>query len=186
MKRWPLGVAAIAAAFVLGFWGSSSLPEDSRSFELTAVDGSALSSAEAFSGSPYLITFGYTFCPDVCPTTLAYLSTVMEAYEERNGERLNAVFVSVDPQRDTPERLGQYVEFFGGGIIGATGTPEQLAATSKTYSVYFERVPGRDDENYLIDHSAGILVLDDKHRLRGVLREGESLDQALGTLAELL
>ncbi len=183
MPRWVLGAGAVVLAFAVGFWGSSSLPDDARGFELTRTDGTRINSQDVLAGEPYVIFFGYTFCPDVCPTTLAYLSSVLDQQESATGQRAQAVFVSVDPQRDTPERLAQYVNYFDERIWAVTGTQAELEQTAKTFSVFFQKVPGKGDDDYLVDHSAGILVMDDKHRLSGVIRDGEALDQALATLA---
>ena len=182
MKRVLIGSVAVVVAFVLGFWGSNQLPEDARGFELTRSDGVQINSFEALKGQPYLITFGYTYCPDVCPTTLAYLAGVLQAYQSGEGEAIQSVFVSVDPVRDTPEKLGQYVEYFDSSIWGVTGTEGQLELVKQTYSIFFEKVQGKDPDNYLIDHSAGILVMDSKHRLSGVIREGDSFEQAIATI----
>lgn len=183
MPRWIIGLGAVLVAFAVGFYGSSRLPSDARGFELTRVDGQPINSLQALSGEPYVIFFGYTFCPDVCPTTMAYLSSVLDVQAERTGKRAQAVFVSVDPERDTPDRLKQYVEYFDERIWAVTGTQEQLKQTAKTFSVFFQKVPGKGDDDYLVDHSAGLLVMDSKHRLSGVIRDGEALDQALETLA---
>lgn len=182
MKRVLIGGVAVVVAFVLGFWGASQLPEDARGFELTRSDGVQINSFEALKGQPYLITFGYTYCPDVCPTTLAYLAGVLQAYQSGAGDEIQSIFVSVDPGRDTPDKLGQYVEYFDSSVWGVTGTEAQLEQVKQTYSIFFEKVQGKDPDNYLIDHSAGILVMDSKHRLSGVIREGDPFDQAIATI----
>ena len=184
--RVVIGLSAVVLAFVVGFWGSSALPEDARGFELTRVDGQVINSAEDLAGQPYLITFGYTYCPDVCPTTMAHLAAVLQAHEQQTGKAIQAIFVSVDPDRDTPEQLGQYAAYFDERIWALSGTAAQLEALKAEYSVYFAKVPGTSADDYLMDHSAGVLVLDERHRLRGVIREGESVAQSLATLAEVL
>ena len=184
MKRALIGSVAVIVAFALGFWGSNQLPEDARGFELTRSDGVQINSFEALKGQPYLITFGYTYCPDVCPTTLAYLAGVLQAYQSGEEEDIQSVFVSVDPERDTLDKLGQYVEYFDSSIWGVTGTEAQLEQVKQTYSIFFEKVQGKDPDNYLIDHSAGILVMDSKHRLSGVIREGDSFEQAIALIQD--
>ena len=143
MKRLLIGSLAVVVAFVLGFWGSNQLPEDARGFELTRSDGAQINSFDALKGQPYLITFGYTYCPDVCPTTLAYLAGVLQAYQSAEGEEIQSVFVSVDPERDTPDKLGQYVEYFDSSIWGVTGTEAQLGQVKQTYRIFLKRFRAR-------------------------------------------
>ena len=172
-------ILGVLFAFAVGLWGASYLPEDSKRFELTRSDGVLIDSQQALANQPYLITFGYTYCPDICPTTLAHVAAVLEAYPSP----LQAVFVSVDPERDTLERLGQYAAYFDPSIWAVTGTTAQLDRLKGEYSIYFQKTQGPD---YLVDHSAGVLVMDSQHRVRGVLQEGESVAQSLATLENVL
>ena len=183
------GVMALAgvALFALGLLGAQYLPDSqARSFELVRTDAAVINSRSDLRGQPYMITFGYTFCPDVCPQTLLYMAGLVDEAQTQLGEVPQPIFVSVDPERDTLERLGQYVGYFHDDIWGLTGEEDALANVARAFSVYFSRVEGNDPENYLVDHSAGILVMDSRHRLVGLVRDGEDVDSALATIAKAL
>ena len=114
-----------------------------------------------------LLFFGYTFCPDVCPATLA---TLHDVHERLGADDLQTVFVSVDPGRDTPERLGQYVRFFDPDFLGVTGGGDALRAlTAQLGVIAFQTEPDADG-NYLVDHTAAVLLLDPQARLVGLFR----------------
>lgn len=113
-----------------------------------------------FEGQWDLVFFGFTHCPDICPTTLQVLASARSELAEDGRESLpRIVLVSVDPERDTPEILGQYVDYFGEGNLGLTGTLEEIRKLTGGLGIYFERQPG-DGENYVVDHSAAVLVID--------------------------
>lgn len=113
-----------------------------------------------FPGSFQLISFGYTFCPDICPTTLAEMSLIMKRLGELS-ERLQPIFITVDPERDTPERLNQYTAFFHPQLIGLTGSPELVRRVADNFKVRYEKhyEPGGNSESYSVDHSAGMYLL---------------------------
>lgn len=115
---------------------------------------------EDFPGRFQLIAFGYTYCPDICPTTLAEMSLVMDKLGER-AARLQPIFVTVDPERDTPEVLRRYTEFFHPAIIGLTGSPELVRRAADHFKVRYEkhREPGAAPDKYSVDHSAGMYLL---------------------------
>lgn len=117
-------------------------------------------SDQDFKGRFQLITFGYTFCPDICPTTLAELAAVMKALGD-DAARVQPLFVSVDPERDTPAQLKSYAEFFDKRILGLSGAPELVRKAADHFKVRYEKVrePGAPDGQYSIDHSAGIYLL---------------------------
>jgi protein SCO1/2 len=135
-------------------------------------------------GKPTVMFFGFTFCPDVCPTTLANLSDMMEKLGD-DADRLNVVFVSVDPERDTPKTLHDYLSYFDKRIQGFTGTPEQLAVMAKEYGVYYKKVP-LDGGSYTMDHTASVYLLDGKGGFVGTISIQESPEVALGKLRHLL
>lgn len=126
---------------------------------LMDTKGRAVSDQD-FRGSFQLISFGYTFCPDICPTTLAEMSLIMNRLGKK-AERLQPIFVTVDPARDTPEALSRYTAFFHPRIIGLTGTPELVRRVADNFKVRYEkhREPGGDPKRYSIDHSAGMYLL---------------------------
>lgn len=113
-----------------------------------------------FPGSFQLIAFGYTFCPDICPTTLAEMSLIMDKLGKQ-AERLQPLFVTVDPERDTPEILHRYTEFFSPRIIGLSGSPELVRRVADHFKVQYQKHwdPGAAPDKYSMDHSAGMYLL---------------------------
>ena len=118
-----------------------------------------------FEGKVTLIYYGYTYCPDVCPSTLSEMSQMMEELGRRADE-VQVIMVSVDPERDTPEKLNEYVTYFHPDFIGLTGTEEQLVAATAPYGIFYEKHDGSEASGYLIDHSAGVLLFDEKGYLK--------------------
>ncbi|NPA06568.1 MAG: SCO family protein [Chloroflexi bacterium] len=131
--------------------------EPAPDFTLMSADGPV--SLSDFRGKIVLLYFGYTFCPDVCPTTLTELKRAMELLGE-DADQVQVIMVSVDPERDTPEKIQEYVEYFWPTFIGVTGTPEQIAEVATQYGIYYEKreVPGAT--GYLMDHTATVTVID--------------------------
>ena len=128
---------------------------------ISLVDHNGRAFTEAdFKGKPTLIYFGFTFCPDVCPTALLVMETAVEKLGPDALKKVNLVFITVDPTRDTPELLKGYVTNFGPTFVGLTGTPEQVAAAARSYRVYYQKVPGKDGSPYLMDHSSIVYLLD--------------------------
>ena len=126
---------------------------------LIGPQGSAVSN-EDFRGRFQLITFGYTFCPDICPTTLVDMAETLKLLGE-DAQRVQAVFISVDPDRDTPQQLTTYTDFFDKRIIGLTGSPALIQAAARNFKVRYEKVikENQDPRNYAVDHSAGLYLL---------------------------
>jgi protein SCO1/2 len=118
------------------------------------------------------IYFGYTSCPDACPLTLVTLHQVQQRLAQEGVDNDNAyLLVSVDPDRDTPERLGAYTTYFNPKFVGATGTPEELAQLAQQCLVVYRRSPGQGSEaNYLIDHSSNVVLIDPQARLHAIFR----------------
>ena len=113
-----------------------------------------------FEGQWDLVFFGFTHCPDICPTTLQVLSTAKTALEERGQSPLpRIVLVSVDPERDTPEIMRKYLDYFGDGNLGITGTLEEVTKLTAGLGIYFEK-QSADGDDYVVDHSAAVLVID--------------------------
>ena len=128
------------------------------SFAMIGQDGRVVTSAE-FAGRPYLVFFGYTHCPDFCPTALFDISAVFK--ELGSDKKIAALFVTVDPERDTPDILKAYLENFDSRIIGLTGDPSKTEAIAKAFRVYAKKVPGEKPGDYTVDHN-GIVYLMDK------------------------
>jgi protein SCO1/2 len=125
-------------------------------FELTAADGTRFSS-KRLEGKPYAIFFGFTQCPDICPTTLLDMSNHMRDLGPA-ADRMNFVFVSVDPERDTPEVLKSYLANFDPRIIGLTGTPAEISGVARAYRIIYEKVP--TSSGYTMNHSAAVFLID--------------------------
>ncbi|MDR2012365.1 MAG: SCO family protein [Rhodanobacter sp.] len=136
-------------------------------FQLTASDGRPLTAAD-WKGHWTLVFFGYTSCPDVCPTTLATFKQVWNRLATA-AARIRFTFVSVDPQRDTPEQLARYVEFFNKEFVGATGSDEELVHLTRALGLTFSREKTGDD-NYTVEHSAAVLIVDPQGRQAGLFR----------------
>ncbi|GMU44638.1 MAG: SCO family protein [Xanthomonadales bacterium] len=162
-------------------------PRPLPDFRLQRDDGSALTQAD-WRGRWRLLFFGFTHCPDVCPTTLATAKAALAALRKDHPDARVAVsFVSVDPERDTPDKLGAYVHFFDPAFEAATGTQEQLQALTRALWVVYEKVPGTGGPgDYSIDHSASLLLIDPQGRLVGQMRPPQRADVIAADLALLI
>jgi protein SCO1/2 len=130
-----------------------------------------------FRGKAVVMFFGYTHCPDVCPTTMAELKMVKEQLGQ-DGGRVQVLFVTVDPERDTQQVLAQYVPAFDPGFIGLRGDSAATAKVAKEFKVFYQKVPGSRPDNYSVDHTAGSYVFDPQGRLRLFVRHGNAADLA--------
>jgi len=157
--------------------------EYARDFQLTDANGQ-VRSLKDFQGKAVVVFFGFTQCPDVCPTTLTEIAQAKKLLG-RDGERVQGVFVTVDPERDTPEVLKSYVANFGPDFVALRGTPEQTAAIAKDFKVYYKKVDGKTPGSYTMDHSAASFVYDPQGRLRLYTRYGTG-PQALADDLKLL
>lgn len=132
-----------------------------------------------------LVFFGYTFCPDICPTTLAELRQLQSDLPAEVRERLRIVMVSVDPHRDTPEQLKQYLGYFDAGFIGLTGEPEQIQQAANALGIPY--IPGDSSrENYTVDHSGNLALLDPSGEQRGFIRSPLRVQKLRAQLAQIL
>lgn len=141
-----------------------------RDFALTDHNGQPRTIKD-FAGKVVVLFFGYTQCPDVCPTSMAELAEVKKLLG-KDGERLQGLFVTVDPQRDTPEVLKGYMANFDPTFLALYTTPEKLEALAKEYKVYYKKVDGKTPTSYTMDHSAGSYVYDTQGKLRLYTRYG--------------
>ncbi|HCL86211.1 MAG TPA: SCO family protein [Comamonadaceae bacterium] len=142
-------------------------------------------SLKDFAGKVVVVFFGYTQCPDVCPTSMSELAEVKQALGA-DGERLQGIFVTVDPDRDTPEVLKAYMASFDPSFIALRGTPEELAAVAKDFKIYYKRVEGSTPTSYTMDHSAGNYVYDPAGRLRLYHRYGSGAQALAADVRALL
>ncbi len=157
--------------------------EYARTLQLSDPDGQLRSLAD-YKGKVVVVFFGYTQCPDVCPTTMAELAEVKRSLGP-DGARVQGIFVTVDPARDTADLLKAYAANFGPDIVGLRGTPEQTTAAAKEFKVFYNKVPGKTDTSYTVDHTAGSYVFDAQGRVRLFTRYGsgaEALKHDLGLL----
>lgn len=153
-------LAAVAVLSVRQYWSADGAePAAGREggvliggpFSLTDQDGRAVTDAD-FRGRWMLVYFGFTFCPDVCPTSLNRNSEALDLLGDK-ADAIVPVLITIDPQRDTPEKLKDYVHFFHPRTVGLTGTPEQIAAVAREYRVFYVRAEHGAPDQYLMDHS---------------------------------
>jgi protein SCO1/2 len=155
-----------------------------RALELTDHHGKARR-LEDFRGKAVVLFFGFTHCPDVCPTTLADMAQVMRQLGA-DADRVQVLFVTVDPERDTQEALAQYVPAFDARFLGLRGDLEATRRVAKEFKVYFEKRPGATPGAYSVDHSAQSYVLDPQGRLRLFVRHGRIAEDLAPDLRVLL
>jgi protein SCO1/2 len=155
-----------------------------RTLSLTDQDGKART-LEEFKGKVSVVFFGYTQCPDVCPATLAELAQIKKSLG-KEGERLQGIFVTVDPQRDTPAILQSYMANFDPSFVALYGTPEQTKAAAKEFKVFYAISPGKTESSYTVDHTAGSFVFDARGKVRLFVRYGSGAEALASDLKLLL
>ena len=192
-RRWLLaGIAVLSGCDRIAALGAR------PSFHSTDISGAdfgrvlslpdqegRLRTLEDFKGKVTVIFFGYTQCPDVCPTTLAELAQVKKSLGPA-GDAVQGVFVTLDPERDTAAVLKAYVASFDPGFIALSGTPAQTAAAAKEFKVFYEKVPGKSPGNYSLDHTAASYVLDRNAKVRLFVRYGSGASALADDLRALL
>lgn len=152
-------------------------------FELTDHTGNTRTQAD-FAGGWMLVFFGFTNCPDICPTTLSEVAFVMGELGD-TGTAVQPVMISVDPERDTPEVLGEYVSWFDAGIIGLTGTPEQVAKSAQSFPVFYERVEQASaPDGYTMAHASQLFLFSPEGALVKFWHYGTSGEQILADLKQ--
>ena len=155
-----------------------------KGFTLTDQHGKERSLSD-FKGKVAVLFFGYTQCPDVCPTSMTELAEVKRLLGS-DGERLQGLFITVDPARDTPELLKAYMANFDPSFLAFSPTPEQLSEVAKHYKVYYKKVDGKTPTSYTMDHSAGSYVYDPQGRLRVYHRYGSGAEALAADVRLLL
>ena len=187
--------SSLAALLVLGLAACDGASPKFRSTDITGVDyGRSLELTdhtgkarrlEDFRGKAVVVFFGFTHCPDVCPTTLADAAQAMRQLGP-DADRVQVLFVSVDPERDTQEALAMYVPAFDARFLGLRGDLEATRRATKEFKVYFEKRPGKTPDDYSVDHSAQSYVLDPQGRLRLFVRHDRLAEDLAPDLRVLL
>jgi protein SCO1/2 len=185
---------AIGAAFLLSLLAACAPPvfkavditgaDYARDFSLEAASGGKRSLAD-FRGKVVVVFFGFTQCPDVCPTTLSDMAEVKKRLGA-DGDKLQVVFITVDPERDTAALLSQYVPQFDPSFIGLAGSAEQTAVTAREFKVFYQKVPGKTPSTYTIDHTAASYVFDREGRVRLFVRHATPVDDIVADIRRLL
>lgn len=159
-------------------------PREIAPFQLRAHDGSPFTHAD-LEGHWTLALFGYTFCPDICPITMAALARARKALVAQSSLEIAVVMVSVDPERDTPQRLARYVAQFSPDFVGVTGTPSALSAFAAELHVGVSKVPNEEPGSHLVDHSAHIMVLNPHGQYHAILKaphHGDNIAAMVGAI----
>lgn len=195
LSRGWLAGPAIAAALGLGGLAGCGRQSGFRAIDITGADfakGFELTDhrgrrtrLEDFSGKLLLVFFGYTQCPDVCPTTMAEMAEVMRRLGPL-AEQVRVAFITVDPERDTQDLLSHYVPAFHPDFIGLWGDAEATARTARAFRVVYQKVPGKTPGSYTVDHSAGSFVFDRRSRVRLMIRHGSQAEAIEADLRRLL
>jgi protein SCO1/2 len=155
-----------------------------RDFALTGHDGKPRTLAD-FRGKAVVVFFGFTQCPDVCPTALSTLAEAMRQLGP-DAARVQGLFITVDPERDTADLLSRYVPAFHPSFLGLHGDAEATARVAKEFKVIYQKVPGQTPDTYTMDHSAGMFVFDPQGRLRVFESHGQAADALAHDLREVL
>ena len=158
--------------------------EYARDFKLTDMNGQVRTLGD-FKGKVVVVFFGYAQCPDVCPTTMTEMAQVKQKLG-KDGDKLQVVFITVDPERDTPEIMKAYMGAFDPAFVALIPTPEQLAAVAKDFKVYYKKVDGKTPTSYSMDHSAAQYIYDPQGRLRLYARYGAGVDPMVADIKALL
>ncbi|TXT30031.1 MAG: electron transport protein SCO1/SenC [Rhodocyclaceae bacterium] len=195
-ERILIFIAGLLAAAIVGvalFW-QPEMPERPLPRAVIAAGGDfTLQSASGpvalqdYRGKLVLVYFGYTFCPDICPTSLAATAEGLKQLTPEELAKVAMIFISVDPKRDTPERLKEYVDFFHPAIVGVTGTPENIAEIAKRYGVFYaEQKVETAGGGYVVDHSADTFIVAPDGQLVGKMVHATPPDQVVVAIRKYL
>lgn len=155
-----------------------------KDIDLVDHDGTAIELQQAYHGKVMVIFFGFTQCPDVCPTTMAELAQVKEKLTPEQRDRVQVIMISVDPERDTPAVLKQYVSAFDPSFVGLTGSAEQIAKVAASFKAYYKKV--ESDQSYTMDHSSGLYVLDMEGESRLLIKPNTPPEAIAADIQKLL
>ncbi len=158
-------------------------PQPAPDFTLTAADGQV--SLSDYEGKYVFIYFGYTFCPDICPITLGKLASVQADLGEK-GDQMQVLMVSVDPERDTPEKLAEYVGHFDERFVGLTGSPEEIDAAGSAFGLFYQKHEGSAASGYLVDHTARTFLVSPDREIIAAYPQDASSEAVLADMQWLL
>jgi len=201
-KLLVLLVGVVVIAFVISLAGSEYFAKSGASgtqtalsrgptvggpFELVNHKGDLVTD-KTFQGGYMMVFFGYTYCPDICPTALSDIETVLDMLGDDKASKVTPVMISVDPTRDTPEHLAEYVSFFHPRTVALTGTPDQIKAVTRAYRVYYSLGKPQDDDplDYLIDHTSIIYLIGPDGKLITHFAHGTTPEVMLERLGKIL
>ena len=196
-RRTLKTLAGLAALSLTSAWLTGCAPDKPqfKSIDLTGADyaqdfslmdhNGQLRTIKDFAGKVVVVFFGFTQCPDVCPTSMAELAEVKRLLG-LDGDKLQAIFITVDPERDTPELLKAYMGNFDPGFVALRPTPEQLPQVAKDFKIYYKKVDGKTKGSYTLDHSAGSYIYDPKGRVRLYNRYGSGAEVLASDIRLLL
>jgi protein SCO1 len=194
------GLSASLLALACVALSACSSDQNEPKFNATDITGAAFGKAlslndaatlqprtlESFKGSATLLFFGYMFCPDYCPSTMTTLNAALGKMKPEDAARVQVVFVTVDPKRDQPKLLAQYVKAFNPTFAALYGTDEQTAAAAKEFKIIYQKAQVKDDNTYLVDHSTQMYAFDPQGRLRLLIRHESGADAIAADLTTLL
>jgi protein SCO1 len=187
MRSILVGILVLMAAgvgFITFQWYRTMNGGEPFGAPFTLVDQKGVEITEAaFRNQPSVVFFGFTPCPEICPTTLFEMDAWLKQLGDE-GKDIKAYFVSVDPERDTPDVLDAYVSNVSDRIVGITGSPEKIAAMTKSFGIYSKKVP-LDGGDYTMDHTASVLLLSKGGDFAGTIAYGENPDTAVAKLKRL-
>jgi protein SCO1 len=195
MKRvLPIGLILLLTVALLWlglFWQpeqieSSKISSAPQGGDFTLYSAAGPVDLKSMRGKVVVLFFGYTMCPDVCPTSLALLTSALNGLRKDELEQVRGLFVSVDPDRDTLERLQSYVAYFHPNIQGVTGTSEQVAVVAKQYGAAYRKSKDDSVMGYVVDHTADVYVVDQQGKLYGSIRHGTPPSEMLKVFRKLL
>jgi protein SCO1/2 len=160
-------------------------PRVAEDFTLPASTGEEMSLSD-FRGKYVVVFFGYTYCPDVCPMTLNELQQMVKTLGAKRAEEVQVLMVSVDPERDTPEQLATYLDYFNPSFVGMTGTVADIQPVASQFGIYFERQSASENTGYLVDHTSAITVIDPQGHVRMIFTNGTKGADMAADLAYLI
>jgi protein SCO1/2 len=186
-------LAAVLVIALIGWWNlppqlhgiQLQSPRVAEDFTLTTSTGETKSLSD-FRGKYVVLFFGYTFCPDVCPTTLNDLQQLVKELGAERASDIQVVMVSVDPERDTPEQLATYLNYFDPAFLGMTGSVEEIQPVASQFGIFFERQPGSANTSYLVDHTSAVTVIDPEGYVRMIFTYGVKGEEMASDIAYLM